>query len=41
MSKEKDLYDGLKESFEWYKDNMDKVNKKSYFELVDNRLIKK
>lgn len=38
MSQEKDLYDGLKESFEWYKDNMNIVNKKPFFDFIDKTL---
>lgn len=34
------LYDGLKKSFEWYKNNSDKVNKKPYFDYIDNNLAK-
>lgn len=29
---------GLKEAFEWYKDNQDKVNKRPYFEYIDEHL---
>ena len=36
MPDEKDLCEGLKEAFAWYKDNSDKVNKKPYFEFIDN-----
>ncbi|MGN0470913.1 MAG: NAD-dependent epimerase/dehydratase family protein [Acutalibacteraceae bacterium] len=32
------LYDGLKKSFEWYKNNSDKVNKKPYLDYIDNNL---
>ena len=38
MKQEKDLYEGLKEAFMWYKDNEDKVNKKPLFEFIDNTL---
>lgn len=38
MNHEKDLYEGLRESFLWYKENMEKVNKKPFFEFIDNRL---
>ena len=34
----KDLYEGLKEAFIWYKDNSDKVNKKPYIEFIENEL---
>ena len=33
-----DLYDGLKESYNWYKDNQDEVKKKSYFDFINNNL---
>ena len=33
-----DLEEGLKEAFDWYKDNQDKVNKKPYFEFIDHYL---
>ena len=36
MPTEKDLYEGLKESFTWYKENSDKVNKKPYIEFMDH-----
>ena len=39
MKQEKGLYEGLKESFLWYKDNMDKVNKKPFFEFIDDSLL--
>ena len=35
----KPLREGLKEAFDWYKNNSDKVNKKSYLEYIDNNLI--
>ena len=38
MQDTKPLYDGLKEAFEWYKKNQDKVNKKPYFDYIDNQL---
>ena len=37
----KPLYDGLKEAFEWYKQNQDKVNKKPYIDYIDNQLAQK
>ena len=40
MPKEKDLCEGLKEAFMWYKDNSDKVNKKPYFEFIDDTLLR-
>lgn len=33
------LYDGLKESFEWYKNNSDKINKKTFLEYIDGNLV--
>ncbi len=33
-----DLKEGLKEAFDWYKDNQDKVNKRPYFEYIDEHL---
>ena len=36
MPNEKDLYEGLKESFMWYRDNSDKVDKKPYIEFIDH-----
>lgn len=33
------LYDGLKESFEWYKNNSDKINKKPFLEYIDSNLL--
>lgn len=39
MPNETDLYEGLEESFLWYKDNMDKVNKKPFFEFIDESLL--
>lgn len=32
----KSLSDGLKESFEWYRNNVDKVNRKPYIEYIDS-----
>lgn len=34
----KPLFDGLKETFEWYKNNMDSVIKKPFFEYIDKML---
>lgn len=34
-----DMEKGLKEAFEWYKDNQDKVNKRPYFEYIDEHLV--
>ena len=36
MPDEKDLYEGLKEAFTWYRDNLDKVNKRPYIEFIDH-----
>ena len=33
-----DLNVGLEKSYEWYKNNKDKVNRKNYFEFIDNEL---
>ena len=38
MPETKPLYEGLKEAFEWYKDNTDKVNKKPFFDYIDKNL---
>lgn len=32
----KTLYDGLSESFDWYRNNSDQVNKKPYLEYIDS-----
>ena len=32
------LYDGLKESYDWYKDNQKEVKKKNYFEFIEKNL---
>lgn len=32
------MYDGLKESFEWYRNNQDKVIKRDYFSYIKNHL---
>lgn len=34
-----DMEKGLKEAYEWYKDNQDKVNKRPYFEYMDEHLV--
>ena len=33
------LKDGLEKSYQWYKNNKEKVNRKNYFEFIDNELI--
>lgn len=38
MPETKPLDEGLKEAFEWYKDNTDKVNKKPLFDYIDKNL---
>ena len=38
ISETMDMEEGLKEAFEWYKDNQDKVNKRPYFEYIDEHL---
>lgn len=38
MPETKPLSEGLKEAFKWYKNNMDKVNKKPFLEYIDNNL---
>lgn len=38
MAETKPLEEGLKESFEWYLSNMDKVKKKPYLEFIQNYL---
>lgn len=38
MSDITDLETGLKEAWDWYRENGDKVNKKPYMEYIDNRL---
>ena len=40
MMETESLTDGFKEAFDWYKENQDKVNKKPYFEFIDENLIK-
>lgn len=39
MPETKSLEEGLKEAFEWYAENMDKVNKKDYFNFIDTNLV--
>lgn len=38
MPQEKDLFEGLKEAFVWYKENEDKVIKKDYFKFIDETM---
>lgn len=40
MSDVKPLKDGLKETFEWYRNNMEKVNKKPFLEYIDKTIVK-
>lgn len=35
----KPMKEGLKETFEWYRNNMEKVNKKPFIEYIDNNLV--
>lgn len=35
LEEQKDLFDGLKESYEWFKNNKDKVVKKDYMKFID------
>lgn len=39
MPETKPLDEGLKEAFEWYKDNTNKVNKKPFFDYIDKNLV--
>ncbi len=39
MPDTKPLYDGLRESFNWYKNNLDKVIRKPLFDYIDNYLV--
>ena len=42
MSDTVSLEEGLKEEFEWYKNNLNSVyNRKPYMEYIDNNLVKK
>jgi len=36
----KSLYDGLKESYEWYKRNREQVRKKDFIEFIDENFQK-
>lgn len=40
MQDTKPLYEGLQEAFDWYRNNMEKVNKKPYMDYIDNILCK-
>ena len=39
LNETKSMFDGLKEAFEWYKDNKDKVNSKLYMEYIDSNIV--
>ena len=39
LPNDKDMYEGLAEAFVWYKDNEDKVNKKPFFEFIDETFV--
>lgn len=39
MPNVKPIFAGLKESFGWYKNNMEEVNKKPYFDYIDKNLM--
>lgn len=39
MKEVKPLSEGLKESFEWYQHNIDKVNKKPFLKYIDNNMV--
>lgn len=39
MQDTKIFFDGLKESFDWYQNNLDKVNKKPFMDYIDCNLI--
>lgn len=38
LPKQKDLFEGLKESYEWYKNNSDEVVRKGYIEFIQQNL---
>lgn len=38
LSMTTNLYEGLKETYNWYKDNQDQVKKKNYIEFIDENL---
>ena len=39
MKDVKSLDDGLKDAYDWYIHNNDKVNKKTFIEYIDNNLV--
>ena len=39
MQEVKPLEEGLREAFDWYVKNMDKVNKKPFIEYIDANLV--
>ena len=39
LPRQKDLFEGLKESYEWYMDNSDEVVKKEYIEFIDKNSL--
>lgn len=39
MGEVKPLYEGLKEAFDWYKNNSDQVHKKPFLDYIDKNLI--
>lgn len=39
LPNDKDMREGLGEAFAWYKDNVDKVNKKPFFQFIDETFI--
>ncbi|MGX8850798.1 NAD-dependent epimerase/dehydratase family protein [Amedibacillus sp. YH-ame10] len=39
MGTAKPLYEGLEEAFDWYKNHMNEVNKKSFLEYIDKNII--
>lgn len=38
MNETKQLDEGLKEAFDWYRENRDEINKKPFMEFIDNNL---
>jgi len=41
LPKQKDLFEGLMESYEWYKNNSDDVVKKEYIKFIQQNLVKR